>query len=609
VSAPDLSITSMASSRREADRPPAMLDHRTHVRYGPPLSASSSPVLLAEPVQTVLGEAIALNEVSFVVVDLETTGGSPVDDAITEIGAVRFEGAERVASFQTLVDPERPIPPAITHLTGISDRSVAGAPSLATVMPSFLEFARGAVIVAHNASFDVGFLNANLLRLDYPTLPSPAVCTAKLARRLVWPEVPNVRLRTLAGYFRTRIQPTHRALQDAEAAGEVFQRLLDVAHHLGIDTLGELYHACSARGRPNFAKIALAETLPRGPGVYVFRDRNEQILYVGKAKDVRARVKSYFYGDERKKVQDLVASVSRIDAIATGGELEALVLESRLIARYLPRFNAHGKRWRRYAFLKLDPSEAWPRWKLARTIDAADGTVYLGPFGSSGRATLAKEALEEAFPVRRCTRSMGRRTRFAPCALADMGRCLAPCDGRTGPDAYGAVVVTMLASVATPDDLLRVLDARMNVLADQQRFEEAALARDRLRALAEALQRSRTDRWLTGGRLSVADANGGRLDLEQGALRCADPAGIAPAAPIGSPAPRDRADELAVVRSWLRRHPGPVLACDEAPSEPVAGGRALADVLERIRAADDADGRGRAGATTSARTGRARGRR
>ncbi len=549
------------------------------------------PLVLGEPVQTVLGDAIPLEEVSFVVVDLETTGGSPVDDAITEIGAVRFEGAERVGSFQSLVDPERPIPPAITHLTGISDRSVAGAPSLATVLPTFLEFARGAVIVAHNASFDVGFLNANLLRLDYPMLPAPAVCTAKLARRLVWPEVPNVRLRTLAGYFRTRVQPTHRALQDAEATGEVLQGLLDVGHHLGIHTLGELYHACSARGRPNFAKISLAERLPRAPGVYVFRDRNEQILYVGKAKDLRARVKSYFYGDERKKVQDLVASVARIDTITTRGELEALVLESRLIARHLPRFNAQGKRWRRYAFLKLDPHEAWPRWKVARSADPNDGAIYLGPFGSSSRATLAKEALEEAFPIRRCTRSMGRRTRFAPCALADMGRCLAPCDGRVRPEAYGALVGAMLASLDTPEDLMRLLDARMTALAEQERFEEAALARDRLRALAEALQRARHDRWLTEGRLTIAAVSGERLDLVGGALRCDDPEEIAPASPIGSPAPRDRADELAVVRSWLRRHPGRVLACDDAPAEPVAGGRELAELLDRIRAADDPRGR------------------
>ena len=242
---------------------------------------------LFEPVQTALGDALPLTEIDFVVVDLETTGGSPVDDGITEIGAVRFHGLERIGSFQSLVDPERPIPPYIAHLTGIDDRLVAGAPALPQVLPSFLEFARGAVIVAHNATFDVGFLNANLLRLDYDVLPAPAICTAKLARRLVWPDVPNVKLQTLAAYFRTRTKPIHRALDDAEATGEVLQGLLDVGQHLGIQTLGELAHACSARGRPHYAKIALAQELPRAPGVYVFRDRADQILYVGKANDLR----------------------------------------------------------------------------------------------------------------------------------------------------------------------------------------------------------------------------------------------------------------------------------------------------------------------------------
>jgi DNA polymerase-3 subunit epsilon len=568
---------------------PRLLDDRTPVRYGATLAISPTPAQISrDPVQTVLGDAVPLDEVAFVVVDLETTGGSPADDAITEIGAVRFHGVERIGSFQSLVDPERPIPRAITHLTGISDQLVAGAPALPEIVPSFLEFARGCVIVAHNASFDVGFLNAGLLRLDYPPLPSPAVCTAKLARRLVWPDVPNVRLHTLAGYFRTRIKPTHRALEDAEATGEVFQGLLDIGRHLGIHTLGELYHACSARGRPNFAKIALAEELPRSPGVYVFRDRNDRILYVGKANDLRARVKSYFYGDERKKVQDLVASVARIDAMPTGGELEALVVEIRLIAAHLPRFNAQGKRWRRFAYLKLDPTEAWPRWKVARGVDLGDGASYLGPFGSSGRAILAKEALEEAFPVRRCHRSMGRRTRFAPCVLADMGRCLAPCDGRVEPDAYGEMTREMLDALEAPGSLLRSLAARMFGLAEQERFEEAAMARDRLRALADVLHRTRTDRWLATGRLVVSGKDGERLEFDGGALIGQwTPVGLGPAEPIGWPAPRDRADELSVVRSWLRRHPPRVVAGDVVPSEPVDGGFEIARLLERIHAADD----------------------
>jgi len=567
---------------------PPLLDVRTSVRYGSTLPISPTPAqVLLEPVQTALGDAVPLDEVDFVVVDLETTGGSPVDDAITEIGAVRFRGAERVGSFQSLVDPERPIPRYIAHLTGIDDRLVAGAPALFELLPSFLEFARGAVIVAHNATFDVGFLNANLLRLDYEALPAPAVCTAKLARRLVWPDVPNVKLHTLAGYFRTRVRPTHRALDDAEATGEVFQGLLDVGRHLGIQTLGELYHACSARGRPNFAKIALAEDLPRSAGVYVFRDRTGGILYVGKANDLRARVKSYFYGDERKKVQDLVAAVASIDTLPAHTELEALVMEIRLIAKHLPRYNAHGKRWRRFAYVKLDPAEAWPRLKIARSADLDDGAIYLGPFASSARATLAKEALEEAFRIRRCTRAMGRRTRFAPCALADMGRCLAPCDDRTDPGCYGAVVEELRDALERPGELLRHLEARMSELADQERFEEAAHARDRVRALADALSRMRTDRWLANGRLAFATGDGHRLELLSGALQHgADTGALGAGPPIGSPAPRERADELSVVRSWVRRHRPHVVACDVAPSEPVDGGAEIARLLHEIRSAE-----------------------
>ena len=140
--------------------------------------------MLAAPIQTTLDLGIPLHQVTFCVVDLETTGGSPADCRITEVGAVKYLGGERIGSFQALVNPEIPIPPFITHLTGIDDRSVAAEPPIEEILPAFLEFCRGAVFVAHNARFDFSFLNANLTRLDYDPLPAPAVCTARLARRV-----------------------------------------------------------------------------------------------------------------------------------------------------------------------------------------------------------------------------------------------------------------------------------------------------------------------------------------------------------------------------------------------------------------------------------------
>ncbi|MFM7718019.1 MAG: DEDD exonuclease domain-containing protein [Actinomycetota bacterium] len=408
-----------------------------------------------EALQATLEQGIPLSDVTFCVVDLETTGGSPIDAAITEIGAVTYRGGERLGTFETLIHPGQPIPRFVAHLTGIDDRMVADAPSIGAVLPSFLEFARGAVIVAHNASFDVGFLSAALDRADLEPLAGPVVCTAKLARRVVWPDVPNVRLATLAGYFRTPTQPSHRAFADAQATAEVLHGLLELGGRLGITTLGDLEQAVRARGRPNYGKIRLADDLPRAAGVYLFTGRDGAVLYVGKSKDLRTRVRSYFYGDSRKKIGRLLEQTVAVEGRPCGSELEALLLEARLIREHEPPYNRVGKGWRRYTYLKLDLAEAFPRLKVVREV-RGEGE-FLGPFTSASRAHLAKEALEEAFPVRRCTRAMGASTRFAPCALAGIGRCPAPCDGRIDPDGYADLVGALRAAIAAPSGLLSFL--------------------------------------------------------------------------------------------------------------------------------------------------------
>jgi DNA polymerase-3 subunit epsilon len=538
--------------------------------------------VLAAPIQTTLELGVALHQVTFCVVDLETTGGSPTDCRITEVGAVKYLGGERIGTFQALVDPEVPIPPFITHLTGIDDRAVANEPPIQEILPAFLEFFRGSVFVAHNARFDFSFLNVSLTRLDYEPLPPPPVCTARLARRVVWPDVPNVRLKTLARYFRTRAEPNHRALADAEACGEVLNGLLELGGRLGILTLGDLHEAVRARGRPHYGKIRLADHLPHAPGVYLFRGRDGRVLYVGKSKDLRGRVKSYFYGDERKQIDDLLSETTGVDGIPCASELEALVVEARLIRLHEPKYNRRGKTWRRYAYLKLDTAEAFPRVKVVHVAKDDDGCTYLGPFSNVSRARLAKEALEEVFPIRRCTKTMGARTRFAPCALADMGRCLTPCDGRVDPERYGELVRRLVSSLTSPGGLLGALERRMAALSGRERYEEAALVRDRLRALADALSKGRTDAWLAGsGTFVVGD--GDRLSrLSGGSLVRGDGA-----EPIPLPCPRERADELAAVRAWIRSHRPRIADGGIGLAEPVDGGASLAQILAQARTSDD----------------------
>ncbi len=536
--------------------------------------------MLAEAVQTTLEDGVPLSEVEFVVVDIETTGGSPTDSRITEVGAVRLRGGERLGVFQTLVNPGVAIPRSITHLTGIDDAMVTAAPPIEWVLPTFAEFARGGVFVAHNATFDFTFLNVALGRLEYELLAAPPVCTARLARRIVWPDVPNVRLQTLAQYFRTAARPSHRALADAEACAEVLYGLLELGGRLGILTLGELRAAVRARGRPNYGKIRLADHLPRSPGVYLFRGRDGRVLYVGKSKDLRTRVKSYFYGDSRKKVEDLLAETASVDGIACGSEPESLVLEARLIRRHEPKYNRRGKTWRRYAYLRIDPSEAFPRLKVVREPKA--GGAFLGPFSSSQQARLAKEALEDVLPIRRCTTPMRATTRFAACALGDLGRCAAPCDGRVSPERYGELVRHLVSSLSTPGALLGALEARMGGLAEQERFEEAALARDRLGALVEAIARARTDAWLlSAADLVVLTPDGDPVRVRRGTLVRGDDA-----EPLEAPCPRERADELAALRAWIARI-GPRIESTDAPlAEPVDGGAALHRLRARLRASE-----------------------
>lgn len=293
-----------------------------------------------------------LIEVEFVVLDVETTGGSAASDRITEVGAIKVRGGEVLGSFHTLVDPQVPIPPLISAITGITDRMAAAAEPIETVLPCLLEFLGNAVLVAHNAPFDHRFLQATLERHHYRRLTNPVVCTARLARKLLpRDEVPDVRLATLAAYLGASVTPCHRAFPDARATVDVLHALLERAATFGVLTLEDLLEFPTGRGSPTFKKAHLADALPHAPGVYLFRDAAGRALYVGKAKDLRSRVRGYFSGagDGRAKVADLLRELAAIDHLPCATELEAAVREVRLIQRLRPRYNRRSRNPERYA--------------------------------------------------------------------------------------------------------------------------------------------------------------------------------------------------------------------------------------------------------------------
>jgi DNA polymerase-3 subunit epsilon len=536
-----------------------------------------------------------LIDVEFVVLDLETTGGSPADDRVTEVGAVKIRGGEVTGTFQTLVDPEIPIPPLISALTGLTDGMVADAEPIEVILPCLLEFLGAAVLVAHNASFDSRFLQANLERHGYQRMSNRVVCTARLARKLLpREELHSVRLGVLAPYLGAATTPTHRAMVDARATVEVFHSLLERAGSFGVLTLEDLIEFPKARASASFKKVHLADKLPHAPGVYLFRDKAGRVLYVGKAKDLRARVRSYFSGDGRSKVAELIRELAAIDHLRCASELEAGVREVRLIQRYRPRYNRRSRNPERYCYLKLT-RERFPRLSLVRKV-LADGARYLGPFSSSGQAELVKSAIEDALPLRRCSSRLGPRVRSSACALLELRRCLGPCTGALPEDDYAAVVATLAAALdgGDPEPLLEPLRRRMAGYAAEQRYEQAAATRDRLEALSRALSDSRRTASLLdadelvlavprrGGR-EVTVIRGGQLavtavlpdaDEDEVARLLATAAAVEP---FDGPPPRHLADEVRLITAWLDAVAGraEVLAVRGRLASPWVGGASL----------------------------------
>jgi DNA polymerase III epsilon subunit family exonuclease len=455
-----------------------------------------------------------LEHASFAVVDLETTGLSPGRSRICEIGAVRVERLELEATFQTFADPREPLPAAVAALTGIDERDLRGAPSPAAATRRFVEFARDAVVVAHNARFDLGFLDHELERATGRRYAGPVVDTVWLARTLLAGRTRSVSLASLSNFFGTGARPCHRALPDAEATAEILLRLIGLAQERGARTVGDLAALAVPRTRAVHARRNLAFGAPSTPGVYLFRDAHDRVLYVGRARDLRARLRSYFRSEkQRPAVEAALLATERIEWRELGSELEAAFEELRLLRELRPPANARSTRPDRYVYLGVRDD---------RVVVTTKPTPH-GPVRSRRRAELAARALEPP-------------------------------------------------ELERPATAVPRLRRKLAMYADALRYEDAARLRDRIPAVEGlAAELARLDRlrraelcllvparhpahrrayFLTAGKVAAVRAvppgPGGALELATGLAqaRRTEP----------SLAPED-ADDLALVAQFLRRPP------------------------------------------------------
>jgi len=552
--------------------------------------------------------ALSLRDTTFVVLDLETTGGAPDGGGITEIGAVKVRAGEELGVLGTLVNPGERIPPFITVLTGITEAMVAPAPTIQEALPALLEFLAGSVFVAHNAPFDTGFLRAacNLHGYKWPTLR--VLDTAQLARKvLIREEVPNHRLGTLARYFRTATEPNHRAIQDARATVEVLHALIGRLGSFKVFTLEETIEFARAITPAQRKKRYLAEGLPDAPGVYIFRDGKGRPLYIGTSGSILTRVRTYFTAAEnRKRISEMIQIAERVDAVQCAHSLEAEIRELRLIAAHKPPYNRRSKFPERTAWLKVT-DETYPRLSLvARVRD--DGAAYLGPFGSRHAAELAADAVYEVLPVRQCKRKLSARVASAICALAEIGRCAAPCDLRVSPEDYRRETTEPLLAALTgdPGELVTRLLARIETLAERHRYEQAATVRARLTALLRATVRMQRLTALTTlpemvgarpakqpGGWEIAVIRYGRLVAAGTSVAPTHPrttlamllATAETVRPGPGPLPCATAEETERLLSWLERPEVRLVECADGWAYPVGGAARFTGLLEQAESA------------------------
>jgi len=465
---------------------------------------------------------LSLDEVEFVVLDTETTGLRPGPNRVIEIAGIRMRGGEVIDSFQSLVNPNRRLPPFIVQFTGITQEMVAGAPGAEQIFPDFLQFIEGAILVGHNVGFDIGFLSYEAQLLGY-AFPIDGLDTIPLARRFL-PGLRRFKLDVVAGHLKIPMVNRHRALGDAKVTAAIFMKLLNLARQEGIYTLGNLRRRLqlpvawsgditdaslakqveylradgklsskSVTSRPTGSLLlnpAWKREFPNKPGVYLMREASGQVIYVGKAKCLKDRLASYYSHPlgYTRKMDGLLQNVKEIETIVLGSELEALLMESQLIKQLQPTYNVQLRNYDLYPFIKIDVQHPFPRVYSSREV-ASDGARYFGPFRSRRMVDLTIDLIQKIFPVRTCTRSLPPQAKPSePCLRLHLDRCPGPCRGGVDPLEYARVIEQVCAFLGGErEDLLDRMRRQMLEAAQQLNFERAAWLRDTIRSADEVL--------------------------------------------------------------------------------------------------------------------------
>ncbi len=363
-----------------------------------------------------------------VLLDLETTGGTPLTDRITEIALVRIQGGKITDRWETLVNPGIAIPPFITQLTGISNDMVRDAPSFAEIAPKLYGYLQGMVMTAHNARFDHGFLKAEYKRLG-ATLRQRTLCTVKLSRKL-YPQHKGHGLDAIMRRHHLSSNARHRGMGDVQLMLDYLQV---ASKELGTQRVqAEIQALIQGPSLPPGLDGAFLEEIPDSPGVYLFYGENGLPLYIGKSIKLRTRVLNHFSGDHTTaREMEIAQEVRRVEWIATAGELGALLLEARLIKQRQPSHNRLLRKADTVYTLRLSQGLNQLPWLKAIPSSQFEPGHFDFLYGIFRTRKAALELVRQlADQHQLCGRLLGLESGKGSCFSHQLARCSGVCTGK-----------------------------------------------------------------------------------------------------------------------------------------------------------------------------------
>ena len=436
---------------------------------------------------------IELKDLEYTVIDFETTGTAAKTGRAIDIGMVKISKGKITDYYQSLINPDCYIPQYITEITGITNLDVANAPFFEDIVTSIIDFIGDSVLVAHNMNFDDSFLTEELRRTGHDSIENIRLCTLKLARRM-YPELPSKSLGNLVKKFRIRHRDVHRGLGDATVTAKLFLRILrDLENEKNISKLAQALAFQNLPAQKTSVKLIKKKiavefsNLPDHPGIYFYKDKDEQIIYIGKAKSLKKRVANYFTTYAEKKAKKIVREANNLGFQKTKSELTALLAETDFIKIHDPKFNRFLKKYPQQFFVKANLDKDFPTLKVSSSFDF-DGNDYFGPYTNRDMVKTIISIIDKTFELRECTEKDFKKKKV--CYLYDINRCLAPCI-ESDKVKYSEELERVYKFLEGDHQIAvnRLLE-RMKFYAENQKYEQAGETRDTVNMLLNQLSRT-----------------------------------------------------------------------------------------------------------------------